>query len=106
MTQPLDVENAQLLLPQEAEEMDVWSEQPPEVAEMNSLCFIHKFRNFIHHLTIKCNWYMHVDTCFKHLKRGESRTDGNCWMHIDGQIHTFTKLNEETLLFQLWCLHP
>jgi hypothetical protein len=71
-----------------ADESDSRLEIPPQAAEMDEDSFKHKFSDFLYRLAIECNWHVHNDTCFKHVKNGEKRDDATCRMHLDGLLKT------------------
>ncbi|KAJ7046271.1 hypothetical protein C8F04DRAFT_939045, partial [Mycena alexandri] len=78
----------------------------PRTAEMSEEEFQAAFRETVEDLAILYNWHDHRDTCWKHLKNGERRTDENCRMRIDGSINPFTHLDPETESIILRRLHP
>ncbi|KAF8125569.1 hypothetical protein EV363DRAFT_1098218, partial [Boletus edulis] len=81
-------------------------EEPPIVKHLEKEDFWKEFQAFVTWLTIKCNWHVHTDTCFKHLKQGEPRTNANCRMCLNGETRAQTVLDDETLSIQLHRLHP
>lgn len=98
------VENASL--PVEEDQQDSRIERAPQVSELDDASFALEFRTFVRCLAIKCNWHVHNDTCYKHLRKGEPRTDSTCRMRINGATRACTTLDEETLSIQLRRLHP
>jgi hypothetical protein len=79
-----------------ADESDSWLEIPPQADEMDKDLFKHEFSDFLYHLVIECNWHVHNDTCFKHVKNGEKRDDATCRMHLDGSTQAISTVDPET----------
>ncbi|KAF8426464.1 hypothetical protein L210DRAFT_961723 [Boletus edulis BED1] len=50
--------------------------------------------------------HVHTDACFKNLKAGGPRSDGNCRMRINGKTLPHTQLDGDTLSIQLRRLRP
>ncbi|KAF8122488.1 hypothetical protein EV363DRAFT_1182651 [Boletus edulis] len=88
------------------EQNDCRMEHPPQVASLDRESFAAEFQLFVHRLAIRCNWHVHNDTCYKHLRPGEPRSDGNCRMRINGDTRAHTALDDETMSIQLRRLHP
>ncbi|KAG1886347.1 uncharacterized protein F5891DRAFT_936416, partial [Suillus fuscotomentosus] len=76
--------------PRAKEEMDPRLEQQPQVAELDNQSFEYEFTDFLTRLAVECNWHIHNDTCYKHLKSGEKRGDANCRMRLDGTLQEET----------------
>ncbi|KAF8136456.1 hypothetical protein EV363DRAFT_1126909, partial [Boletus edulis] len=105
MTSTIDVAHAHL--PTDDVDVDDSRLEPlPAIADLDEESFAHEFRQMVHRLAIKCNWHIHNDTCFKHLKSGEPRSDNNCRMRINGSTRAITELDEETKSILLRRLHP
>ncbi|KAJ7699720.1 hypothetical protein B0H16DRAFT_1349051, partial [Mycena metata] len=78
----------------------------PKVAGMSETDFQTVFRETVEDLVILFNWHDHRETCWKHLKNGETRNDASCRMRIDGSVNPFTQLDLETESILLKRLHP
>ena len=72
---------------------------PPET-------FLLQFASSVNDIVTNVNWHQHTETCWKYLKRGESRTDQNCRMRIDGTTRAVTTLDDDTGSILLRRLHP
>jgi hypothetical protein len=81
-------------------------QKQPQISEMSEDEFSVRFREFVEELAIRCNWHVHNETCWKHLKPGETKGDPVCRMRIDGKTRTFTDLDNETQSIMLKRLHP
>ncbi|KAF8447512.1 hypothetical protein L210DRAFT_3321898, partial [Boletus edulis BED1] len=90
----------------DGEEHDYRLEPLPSITELDDESFAHEFRQMVYHLAIKCNWHDHNDTCFKHLKHNEPRSDNNCRMRINGSTRGITELDDDTKSILLRRLHP
>jgi hypothetical protein len=88
------------------EDTDCHLKLAPQVSSLDHNSFRAEFQLFVRHLAIRCNWHVHNDTCFKHLRKGEARSDGNCRMCINGATQPVTTLDEETLSIMLRRFHP
>ncbi|KAH7918366.1 hypothetical protein BV22DRAFT_1108374 [Leucogyrophana mollusca] len=88
-----------------ADEMDPRLEQPPQISDLDKGSFAYEFHCFVKRLAIKCNWHAHTDTCYKHLKNGEKRGEGNCRIRIDGHTRNLTEIDPETESIELRRLH-
>lgn len=62
--------------------------------------------SFVHDLVVTCNWHEHTETCWKHLKAGQSRDDSHCRMRIDGSTQPVTEIDSEIGSVLLRRLHP
>ncbi|KAK7027673.1 PIF1-like helicase-domain-containing protein [Favolaschia claudopus] len=78
----------------------------PNVKDMGDEEFAKHFRETVEDLVILSNWHDHTETCWKHLKNGEPRTDESCRMRVDGKTNPLTKLDPETESIVLKRLHP
>jgi hypothetical protein len=76
--------------------MDPRLENAPQVAAMDEASFKHEFTDFLSRLAVECNWHVHNNTCFKHLKNGEQRGDATCRMRLDGSMQEITTIDPET----------
>ncbi|KAG1877459.1 hypothetical protein F4604DRAFT_1880415 [Suillus subluteus] len=79
----------------ETEEMDPRLEMPLQAADMDEDSFKHEFMSFLSCLAVECNWHVHNNTCFKHLKNGEPRDDTTCRMCLDGSTQDVTIIDPE-----------
>ncbi|KAJ7135268.1 hypothetical protein C8R43DRAFT_894419, partial [Mycena crocata] len=61
---------------------------------------------FVDDLIREYNWHLHQTTCWKYLRRGESMTDANCRMGMDGVTRPFTSVDPVTFAISLRRLHP
>lgn len=68
--------------------------------------FRHDYNGFVNALIKEYNWHVHTASCWKHLKRGQTRDDHNCRMGIDGHTCAETMLDPETSSILLRRLHP
>ncbi|KAG2133017.1 hypothetical protein DEU56DRAFT_707191, partial [Suillus clintonianus] len=78
------------------EDLDPRLEMPPQVIEMDRKSFEHEFTDFLTRLAIECNWHVHNQTCFKHVKNGEKKDDSTCRMRLDGSVQDVTTLDPQT----------
>lgn len=78
----------------------------PQIQDMDDGSFTEAFQEMVKLLAIECNWHEHKDTCWKHLKKGEPRTDSTCRMRIDGSTRSLTEVDPETGSILLKRLHP
>ncbi|KAH7925867.1 hypothetical protein BV22DRAFT_1104666 [Leucogyrophana mollusca] len=62
---------------------------PPQVSDLDEESFAYEFRKF-------CNWHVHTDTCYKHLRNGE----------VHGRTRGLTEIDPETESIKLKRLHP
>lgn len=91
---------------EEQGEQDVRLLRAPQISLMEAEDFAYRFCKFVKDLAVTCNWHHHTGTCFKHLEKGQPRTDGNCCMRISGQTRTATSLDPDTSSILLCRLHP
>ncbi|KAG1793654.1 uncharacterized protein HD556DRAFT_1443442 [Suillus plorans] len=78
------------------EDIDPHLDQQPQATELDDQSFEYEFTEFLRRLAVECNWHMHNDTCYKHLKHGKKRGDANCQMRLDGTVQEQTMLDVET----------
>ncbi|KAG1848991.1 hypothetical protein F4604DRAFT_1883848 [Suillus subluteus] len=83
--------NCELLYDKAKEDMDPHLEKQLQLVEMDEQSFQHKFMDFLNQLAVECNWHVHNDTCYKHLRHGEKRGDTNCRMRLDGKLQEMTE---------------
>lgn len=76
--------------------MDPQLERQPQVAELDDQSFQFEFTDFLTCLVVECNWHVHNDTCYKHLRNGEKRSDANCRMRMDGVVQEKMEIDNET----------
>ncbi|KAG1781302.1 hypothetical protein EV702DRAFT_1177554 [Suillus placidus] len=72
----------------DVDKMDPRLETPPQVVDMDKDSYKHEFIEFLSHLAVECNWYVHNNTCFKHLKNCEQRDDITCTVNASARINT------------------
>lgn len=79
---------------------------PEDMSEDALHTFETNFWEFVKDLACACNWHIHHDTCWKHLKPDEPRDDSHCQMRLNGSTRSFTELDEETESILLRRFHP
>jgi hypothetical protein len=79
-----------------SEEMDSRLETLPQVAELDEQSFTYEYKEFLTRLAIECNWHVHNDTCYKHIRTSEKRGDANCRMQIDGSVQDMTTIDADS----------
>ncbi|KAG1784390.1 uncharacterized protein HD556DRAFT_1435457 [Suillus plorans] len=77
----------------ETNEMDPRLELPPQIADLDDQSFAYEFQEFLTRLAIECNWHIHNDPCYKHIRAGEKRGDHNCQMRLDGSLQAVTSID-------------
>ncbi|PPQ76166.1 hypothetical protein CVT26_009225 [Gymnopilus dilepis] len=68
-----------------------------------------KWREFTEHLTsllYEYNWHEHTATCWKYLRKGQSMSDKNCRMRMDGTLEPCTRYDEGLDSVVIRRLHP
>ena len=78
----------------------------PQIDAMSDHEFKLQFRRVVTVLVNMCNWHVHTETCWKHLRAGEPQDDSHCRMRIDGSTRSQTEVDPETLSILLRRLHP
>ncbi|KAG1856611.1 hypothetical protein C8R48DRAFT_675009 [Suillus tomentosus] len=61
--------------PHNCDEMDPRLEIPPSAADMDGDSFKHEFTEYLSCLAVECNWHVHNNTCFKHLRNDVTTID-------------------------------
>ncbi|KAG2084532.1 uncharacterized protein F5147DRAFT_748794 [Suillus discolor] len=82
--------------PVRTHELDPRLERSPQVAEMDAKSFEYEFKKFLSRLAVECNWHIHSETCYKHLKNGQKKGDSTCRMRLDGSVQDVTTIDIET----------
>ncbi|KAI0715432.1 hypothetical protein C8Q76DRAFT_596062, partial [Earliella scabrosa] len=78
----------------------------PQLNELSDDEFTQQYTNHVNELVKQYNWHEHTETCWKYLKRGESRSNSNCRMRMDGITRAQTSIDPETGSVQVRRLHP
>ncbi|TFK81782.1 hypothetical protein K466DRAFT_578429 [Polyporus arcularius HHB13444] len=82
------------------------TERLPRIDALLPADFRDQYHRMVNRLVDEFNWHDHTETCWKYLRRGQPRTDGNCRMRMDGTTHEHTDLDTDTLSIRLRRLHP
>ncbi|KAI0711632.1 hypothetical protein C8Q76DRAFT_571570, partial [Earliella scabrosa] len=64
------------------------------------------YEEYVNELVTQYNWHEHTDTCWKYLRKSQSKTDENCRMRMNGVTRPYTCIDEETGSILLRRLHP
>lgn len=72
----------------------------------NKAGFMVVFDHFVERLLHHYGWHEHQATCWKHLERGQDKTDENCRMRMNGETVEVSVLDENTHEIILRRHHP
>ncbi|KAI0349449.1 hypothetical protein OH77DRAFT_1383063, partial [Trametes cingulata] len=78
----------------------------PAIDEHSAESFDQEYEWFVNEQVKAYNWHQHTDTCWKYLRRGDSRDDAHCRMRIDGTTRPHTCVDEVSGSILLRRLHP
>ncbi|KAG2106626.1 uncharacterized protein F5147DRAFT_653859 [Suillus discolor] len=85
-----------------AGELDPLLDKQPQVVDLDDQSFQYEFMEFLTRLVVECNWHIHSDTCYKHLRNNEPRGDATCRMRMDGKLQEKTIIDKESGSIELW----
>lgn len=68
---------------------------PPEYVQLEEQ-FDTEFQRQLYRIVLDSNWHFHRGTCWKYLKKGESRDDDKCRMRMNGATREKTELDTES----------
>lgn len=78
----------------------------PSIANVPPDQFWLQFASDVNDVVTHSNWHQHTETCWKHLRRGEARTDKTCRMRMDGETRAETTIDVESGSILIRRLHP
>lgn len=79
----------------------------PLMADIDTMdSFLPILTDHVKDLVPVCNRHAHSSSCWKHLKKGETRDDNHCRFRRDGKTRALTEIDPETGSILLRQLHP